>query len=70
MIDIGNLRTAIQNMTPQTQFYKILKEELTALGHWKNKPRGNARKGYEKGFGKDSMEGSGECPEWARDGKS
>ena len=30
----------------RTELYKILKEELSRLGYWKNKERGNSKKGY------------------------
>ena len=32
----------------QTELYKLLKVELTRLGYWKNKPRGNPRKGFRQ----------------------
>ncbi len=38
----------IRKMTRSSPLYKLLKEELTALGHWKNKPRGNPKAGYLK----------------------
>ena len=34
-------------MTPRSKLFKALKEELRALNHWKDLPRGNPRKGYE-----------------------
>lgn len=34
-------------MTPRTKLYKVLKEELNALGYWKNRPRGNPYKAKE-----------------------
>jgi hypothetical protein len=42
------LRNRIRAMKRGDEFFKILKEELSALGYWKNKPRGNPRAGYEK----------------------
>ncbi len=32
-------------MTKRKKIYKLLQEELSAQKHWKNKPRGNPRKG-------------------------
>lgn len=34
------LRSEIQHMTRHSPIYKVLKEELSTLGYWKNKPRG------------------------------
>ena len=31
----------------QTELYKLLKVELSVKGYWKNKPRGNPRKGFK-----------------------
>ncbi len=45
MIDYSELRDRIRVMTPKQQLYKLLKEELQALGYWKNQPRGNPAKG-------------------------
>jgi len=41
------LRMAIRKMTFRQEIYKVLREELSALGYWKNKPRGNPSKGYK-----------------------
>ena len=40
-------------MTRETKLYKVLKEELTALGYWKCKVRGNPQAGWRKGYGRD-----------------
>ena len=48
MIDLEELRQAIGRMTRDQALYKVLKEELTQLGHWKALPRGNPQKGYQK----------------------
>jgi hypothetical protein len=40
MLNLNELRTAIQLMTPRQAIYKLLKEELTKRGNWKNLPRG------------------------------
>jgi len=39
-------------MNRRTKLFKILKEELTLQGYWKNLPRGNPRKGFDSGWGK------------------
>lgn len=46
VINLNELREAIQNMTRQQEFYKVLRDELTAKGYWHKLPRGNPRKGY------------------------
>lgn len=43
-IDLLQLRHEIRKMRWNTKLYKALKEELSILGHWKNKPRGNSKK--------------------------
>lgn len=40
MIDLDELRLAIRDMSVRTQLYKLLKEELSARGWWKNRKRG------------------------------
>jgi len=46
--NIDQLRQDIRVMTNQTILYKALKDELTRLGYWHNRPRGNPSKGYNK----------------------
>lgn len=41
MVDIDELKQGIRRMTRRTTLYKVLKEELSVLGYWKNKARGN-----------------------------
>lgn len=36
------LRSSIRTMTRHSPIYKVLKEELSVLGYWKNKPRGES----------------------------
>jgi len=48
MINEEELRLAIRKMTFRQGIYRVLREELTALGHWRNLPRGNPKKGYER----------------------
>ncbi len=45
-MDYEELEEAIPKMTPKTKLYRILKKGLTALGHWRNHPRGDPSKGY------------------------
>lgn len=44
-IDIDQLRKEIRGMNRWNVLYKALKEELSALNYWRNKPRGNPSKG-------------------------
>jgi len=37
-IDIPQLRTEIRNMTPKQKIYRVLRDELSKVGHWKKKP--------------------------------
>ena len=43
MLDLEDLRDEVRVMTRETKLYKLLKEELTARGYWKNKKRGKNR---------------------------
>src|SRR5882762_598287 len=40
MISESYLRNALRGMTYKSRMYQILKEELSARGNWKNRPRG------------------------------
>jgi hypothetical protein len=51
-IDLEQLRLEIQNMQRWQPIYKILKQELSVKGFWKNKARGNPKKAYQFGWGK------------------
>ena len=42
------LGKAIRVMKPGDPLHKLLKEELTALHHWKALPRGNPKAGFKK----------------------
>jgi len=48
MIDLEELRKEIRQLTRDQALYRVLKEELGALGYWKARPRGNPQKGYQK----------------------
>jgi hypothetical protein len=45
-IDFEELRESMKVMSRQTQLFKVLKEGLSERGYWRNKPRGNPKKGY------------------------
>ena len=42
---LGKLREDIRKINPYSDYksplFKVLKEELSRLGYWKNRPRGN-----------------------------
>ncbi len=42
------LRKSIRKMNRHQTLYRVLKEELSRLGHWRNLPRGNPKLGYIK----------------------
>lgn len=62
MINLNELKEAIREMGSDTDdkrrrrnpLFRVLKEELMKLGHWKNRPRGDVMKGYMHGLGKGS----------------
>jgi hypothetical protein len=39
-IDQSQLRFEIRNMTYKSSLYRVLKEELSNLDYWKQRPRG------------------------------
>lgn len=41
------LERALDEMTPRSELFKLLKRRLSARGYWKNKARGNPAKGLE-----------------------
>lgn len=45
-IDIEQLAEEIRRMERHQALYKMLKRELSLLGYWKNKQRGDPAKGY------------------------
>lgn len=53
MINLKELRQDIRAMNSRKRIYRVLKEELSLLGHWKNRPRGNPKKGYAVSKGKN-----------------
>jgi len=44
--ELERLRRQIPLMDRHNKLYKILKDELSKLGYWRNKPRGKPRIGY------------------------
>ena len=54
-INLERLREEIRVMTRSHLIYKVLKEELSRLGFWKSKPRGNPKKGYQVSKGRGNV---------------
>ncbi len=48
MVKLEELREAIRCMTRKQSIYLVLRDELTKLGYWRKKPRGNPKLGYLK----------------------
>lgn len=44
--ELGKLRKAIRGLRYHQPLFTVLREELTLLGYWRSKPRGDPRKGY------------------------
>jgi hypothetical protein len=42
--DEQQIRRLIREMTPRSQFFRFLRDELKAIGRWKNLPRGRHAK--------------------------
>jgi hypothetical protein len=47
-VDLDQLRIEIRAMTRTHALYRLLRDELSALGFWRNRPRGNPAKGFRK----------------------
>ena len=45
-IDLVQLTKEIRSMNSRKKLYQVLKNELTKLGHWRDRPRGNPAKGW------------------------
>ena len=45
-IDLAQLSKEIRKLNRNKALYKVLKEELSAIDHWKNRPRGDPKKAY------------------------
>jgi hypothetical protein len=52
-VDYPDLQKRIRRMKRWHKLYKFLKDELTRLGYWKLKSRGNPSKGFQTGLGKN-----------------
>ena len=46
-IDLVRLRFELEHLARSQPIYKVIKEVLTEKGYWRNKPRGNPKKGYQ-----------------------
>jgi hypothetical protein len=46
-INLKQLAIEIRTMNSRKEIYKLLKKELTILGHWRDKGRGDPSKGYK-----------------------
>lgn len=42
--EIARFRELVRQMTPKTEVYRMLKEELSKMGRWRNLPRGKPRR--------------------------
>ena len=47
-VDINQLIKELRQLERHQVLYRVLKKELSALGYWRNKPRGNPAKGYKE----------------------
>ena len=45
-LDFEQLRIEIRSMSRQSQLFKLLREELAKLDHWKQQGRGNPQKAH------------------------
>lgn len=45
-INLNQLRKEIRGMNRQHALYRVLRDELTILGFWKQRPRGNPTAAY------------------------
>jgi hypothetical protein len=45
-INLERLRYEIQHLNNRKDLYLVLKEELSAINHWKQQPRGNPKKAW------------------------
>jgi hypothetical protein len=47
-LDLNVLVQEIRDMQYWQPLFKVLKKELTQLGYWRNRERGNPKLGYER----------------------
>ena len=45
-IDVNQLAFEIQHMNRHKKIYRVLRQELTKVDHWKQQKRGNPKKAY------------------------
>ena len=45
-IDLEQLKKEIRELNRTKLLYRVLRDELSRIGHWKQRPRGNPIKGY------------------------
>lgn len=45
-VDLTQLIAEIRHLERHQKLYRVLKDELSKLGFWRNKPRGDPAKGY------------------------
>jgi len=58
MVNLDRLAQEIRNINPRKRLFRVLKAELSVLGYWKNRARGNPSKGFKSGFGKNNSKNS------------
>ena len=46
-LDLNQLRIEIRKLHRSHELYRLLREELGKIGHWKQKPRGDPKKGFQ-----------------------
>lgn len=56
MIDFDELKQGIRALSPRKKLFRVLKEGLSELGYWQNRPRGNPKQGFRAM--KEKVEGS------------
>ena len=49
---IEELEKELETLTPRKKSFQVIKAKMKQMGHWKNRSRGNPKKGYENGIGK------------------
>lgn len=52
-VDLEQLKQEIPQLNPDKQLYKILKDGLSKLGYWRQRQRGDPKRGFKKGWGKN-----------------
>lgn len=47
-VDLGQLAKEIRLLERHQALYRVLKKELSVLGYWRNRSRGDPAKGYRE----------------------